>query len=153
MIIWGGVSGGRVPAPERFLRKGEKMKIPKWLVGVWFAQILLNSAVHFWPMLMWRLAALTGIIPSTLVSWDYTGTVVVTIVWLLVIASAVQRFYVGLWIVALLIATLGSNLYPARPGASAAYPVLVPPIAIGIAAAITIAGLAIQRRRKLHTAQ
>lgn len=129
------------------------MKIPKWLIGVWLAQILVNSAVHFWPMLVWRLCLPIGTIPSTLVSWDYAGTVAVTIVWLLVIASAVQRLYIGLWIVALLVAALGSNLYPAKPGPQVFFPEVVPPIAIGIAAAITIAGLAIQRRRKVHAAQ
>lgn len=124
------------------------MSIPKWLVALWAGQVLFSAGVYYWTTGFVNVSELAHIAPLTLVSWVYWGVVGVTIAWFLASrATAIQRFYMALWVVALLVATAGGRLAPAGPGNPGRLPYVVPPVAIGVAA-MTMLGVWLIRKHR-----
>lgn len=124
------------------------MNVPKWLVGVWLAQVLFSSSIYFWTVAFVGLSGLLRIAAPYLISATYWGTVSITVVWFLwKRASAARRLYVILWIVALFISAFVSSLAPARAGETNSLPYIAPPVTLAVAAATT---LIVWAARKFH---
>lgn len=115
------------------------MNVPKWLIGVWVAQVILNSAIYFWSVAFLGLSRLLKTPYPVLTSATYWIAVCITVAWFLWSATGVQRSLAVLWIAALFVATFLNNLRPAAPGGSNYLPYIGPPVTLAVAAAIMLA--------------
>ena len=114
------------------------MNIPKWIVILWVVEIAMASAIYT-----------PGAKPPTQFIDEWVQTLVVfsiatciTTVWFLwkrAETTSVQRFYVTLWIAALVVANLLRHLRPATPGVKSNVSSLGPTLTFDIAGAIILA--------------